>query len=136
MSNADTGVARCREAHRRLRGTAETIDDSIMARESLLPGWSVGHVLTHIARNADSVTRRLEGAIRNEIVPQYGSGAESRESEIERDVRRPAAAVIEDLIQANARVELAFDSMSARSWENLIVASSGVQAPARTLLFS
>jgi uncharacterized damage-inducible protein DinB len=34
---------------------------------SLLPGWSVGHVLSHLARNADSYVNLLQGR------PQYES---------------------------------------------------------------
>ncbi|MET0910545.1 MAG: maleylpyruvate isomerase N-terminal domain-containing protein, partial [Ilumatobacteraceae bacterium] len=41
---------------------------------SLLPGWTRGHVLTHIARNADSFVRLLEAAGRGEVVTQYAGG--------------------------------------------------------------
>ena len=37
----------------RLMGTLEGLDDAAARRPSLLPGWSVGHVLTHLARNAE-----------------------------------------------------------------------------------
>ena len=47
------------------------------ATPSTLPGWSIGHVLTHIARNADSSLRMLAG------LPQYWKGMESREVDIE-----------------------------------------------------
>ncbi len=45
-----------------------------MRGPSLLPEWSDGHVLTHLARNADSVVRRMEGAARGELVDQYPGG--------------------------------------------------------------
>ena len=55
-------VAGCVAAQARLDGALRGLDDAAARRPSLLPGWSVGHVLTHIARNADSVVWRLEGA--------------------------------------------------------------------------
>ena len=35
-------------------------------RPSLLPGWTRGHVLTHLARNADGMVRTLPGTVRGE----------------------------------------------------------------------
>ena len=40
----------------------DTIAD---AAERKLEGWTVGHVLTHLARNADSHVRMLEAAARS-----------------------------------------------------------------------
>ena len=55
------------EQTRLLIGTARSLDDAAVREASLCPPWSRGHVLTHLARNADSVVRRLEGAMRDEI---------------------------------------------------------------------
>ena len=52
-------------------------------RPSLLPGWSVGHVLTHLARNGDSVVWRLEGAALGELRDQYPGGLEQRREDID-----------------------------------------------------
>ena len=40
----------CRSAHRRLYAALESLDDETARRASLLPSWTVGHVLTHLAR--------------------------------------------------------------------------------------
>ncbi|MET0579484.1 MAG: maleylpyruvate isomerase N-terminal domain-containing protein, partial [Ilumatobacteraceae bacterium] len=42
-----------------LAGLGNDLDPSA---PSLLPRWTVGHVLTHIARNADSIARVLDAA--------------------------------------------------------------------------
>ena len=45
------------------------------AREpSLLPGWTRGHVLTHLARNADSQRHVLEAAVRGAPAERYPGG--------------------------------------------------------------
>ena len=46
-----------RLAHQRLIGTGSGLDDAQIRRASLLPEWSIGHVLTHLARNADGHSR-------------------------------------------------------------------------------
>ena len=45
---------------------------------SRLEGWTVGHVLTHLARNADSHTRMLDAAWHGEAVEQYAGGRQER----------------------------------------------------------
>ena len=54
-------------SHRGLEAMLEPIaGDLDVTAPSLLPGWTVGHVLTHLARNADSMTLALAGAERGE----------------------------------------------------------------------
>jgi len=60
QAEAEQVRAGIRESHARLHRTAAQADDATMRRPSRLPSWTVGHVLTHLARNADSVVRRLE----------------------------------------------------------------------------
>ena len=51
------------ESHRGLWAMLDELGEAVdPARPSLLPGWTVGHVLTHLARNADSMTRVLVAA--------------------------------------------------------------------------
>src|SRR2546421_337158 len=76
-------IARVTGAHMRLLEAVDRLTDEQVLRPSLLPGWTVGHVLTHVARNADSHVRRTEAAIRGEMVDQYPGGYAAREAEIE-----------------------------------------------------
>ena len=43
----------------RMLRTAATLDDAAVAAPSPLPGWTRGHVLTHLARNADGLGNLL-----------------------------------------------------------------------------
>jgi Mycothiol maleylpyruvate isomerase N-terminal domain len=70
-------IALCGDAHRRLLATAIHVDDEIARRPSRLPGWTVGHVVTHLARNADGHVRRLEGALRGLRFPDTREGLSS-----------------------------------------------------------
>lgn len=94
QAEAEQVRAGIRESHARLHLTAAQANDATMRRPSRLPAWTVGHVLTHLARNADSVVRRLEAVSRAELVDQYPDG---RTTEIEQGASRQAAAIVDDL---------------------------------------
>ena len=97
-------VAGCLAAQDGLLAALRGLDDAAARRPSLLPGWSVGHVLTHIARNADSVVWRLEGAAAGEVRDQYPGGLEQRKAEIEAGVGRPAGVLMADVSRTSAAV--------------------------------
>lgn len=86
-----------RLAHQRLLGTASRLDDAQTRRASLLPEWSIGHVLTHLARNADGHSRRFAAALRGADEPRYPGGAQQRCDEIDEGAGRPAAQILCDL---------------------------------------
>ena len=72
---------------------------------SRLPGWTVGHVLTHVARNADSIVRVLEASARGEIVERYAGGYAGRAAGIEAGASRPAAEQVDDVRSTIWRLE-------------------------------
>ena len=59
------------------------LDDRTARQPSRLPDWTVGHLVTHLARNADSFTWILEGCVAGEHRVQYPGGNERREADIE-----------------------------------------------------
>lgn len=85
---------------------------------SRLPGWTVAHVLTHLARNADAHARRLSGALSSKDVPKYQSGAHQRRSEIEKGVTRSTGAIIADLQSSMEHLEEIFTASTATGWPN------------------
>lgn len=93
----DRDVAGAAAAHQRLLMHLDERDPVASSRPSRLPGWTVGHVLTHLARNADSFVSVLEGADRGEIVDQYEGGADGRERDIEAGSTRPWSELVDDL---------------------------------------
>src|SRR5918995_3450961 len=58
------------------------------AAPSRLPHWSIGHVLTHLARNADSMVRVFDAAERGEVIDRYEGGVARRNAEIEAGATR------------------------------------------------
>ena len=126
----------CRRSHADLLAAIEDLTDEIARRASRLPEWSIGHVLSHVARNADSVVRRLEGAARGEVVDQYPGGFEGRRAEIEAGAMRQASALIADVRTSCLAAEAACEAMPADAWENITRAVGGREQPATVVVFS
>lgn len=135
MSKPRQDVEGCRTAHQHLRAVLEGLGDTDVTRASLLPGWSVGHVLTHLARNAEAMCRRIEGAIRSELVEQYPSGVAGREVEIERGAIRSLTVLRQDVVDWSSRLEDLFDSIDDDVWSRPVRTVSGTEHEVALLPF-
>ena len=102
-------------ANERLRATVAGLDDAAVRAPSLLPGWTRGHVLAHIARNADGYTNLLTWARTGVETPMYPS-AERRNADIEAGAGRSAAEQVADLEAAASRFAAAMDAMTPAAW--------------------
>jgi maleylpyruvate isomerase len=114
----DTTAARegCKAAHARLLATIDGLDDATAAGPGRLPGWSVGHVLTHLARQADGHIRMLDAAADGKVADQYAGGPEGRAAEIDAGAGRPAAELVADVAATIDRLEAAWDRTAAAVW--------------------
>ncbi len=110
-------IAGGRGAHQRLFSTLDGLDDETARRPSRLSGWNVGHVLTHLARNADSHVRMLEGASRGEALEQYAGGYEQRAADIEAGAGRRADVLRADVRSAAVRLEEAWTAAPTEAWD-------------------
>ncbi|MDP9239053.1 MAG: maleylpyruvate isomerase N-terminal domain-containing protein [Actinomycetota bacterium] len=120
------------ELDRRLTGLTE----EVARRPSLLPDWSVAHVLAHIARNADSVLRRLQGAIDDQVLDQYVGGHAGRAAEIKRSAAQPAPELLADVRASSAAVEATIDAMPDAAWDRLSRSVSGNLQPVHRVAYS
>ncbi|MGW0363534.1 maleylpyruvate isomerase family mycothiol-dependent enzyme [Streptomyces sp. NPDC002990] len=84
------------EATDRLLTAVAKLDKAALAEESHLPGWSRGHILAHLARNADALVNVFEGR------PMYES-ATARDADIERDAGRTLEEHLTDVRDSAAR---------------------------------
>ncbi|MFF3843773.1 maleylpyruvate isomerase family mycothiol-dependent enzyme [Streptomyces sp. NPDC002328] len=115
-----------REATERLLNAVAELDDASAAEPSRLPGWSRGHVLAHLARNADALVNVLEGR------PMYVDGA-TRDADIERDAPRPLDAHLADLRESAARLHAA--GAAPADWSRTVELRNGVTDSASRLPF-
>ncbi len=123
----DRDVAAAAEAHQRLLALLDghvAAGDLDPGRPSLLPGWSVGHVIAHLARNADSHIRMLDG------LSQYEGGALGREADITEGAGRGLAELVDDLRRSIWGLESRW--ATEVDWERTVTRLAG-PAPAHAL---
>ncbi|HEY7106699.1 MAG TPA: maleylpyruvate isomerase N-terminal domain-containing protein [Acidimicrobiia bacterium] len=84
---------------------------------SRLPGWTRGHVLTHIARNADAFAFAIDGAVRGEEVHMYPGGDEQRTRDIEAGAGRPVDELRADLAASQRHLDDAWARVEGDTWD-------------------
>jgi maleylpyruvate isomerase len=122
-------LARIQAATEGLLRTAASLADADIGEPSLLPGWTRGHVLTHVARNADGGTRLLTWARTGVETLEYASMA-ARAAEIEAGHRRTAPELLDDMRDSAARFADAYRAMPEEAWARPLRWTSGKQRPA------
>lgn len=113
----------------RLIATAASLTDEQVRQPSPLPGWSRGHVLTHLARNADGLRNLLTWARTGVRTPQYAN-QEARDAEIEAGAGRAAAAQLADLAESAAAFAAACDLLADADWDAMVQGLNGPPHPA------
>jgi maleylpyruvate isomerase len=99
----------------RLLATVDGMREEQLTEPSLLPGWTRGHVLAHVARNADGLVNLLTGARTGVPTPMYPS-PDAREHDIESGSKRSLAEHAADLRASAARFDAAVAAMPEAAW--------------------
>jgi len=121
------------DAQQRFDHAIADLDDADIGRPSGLPGWTVGHVLTHVARNADSHVRRADAAARGEVVDQYPGGYRGRNEEIESGAHRTAPAIVADVRESAEQLRLRWLDLPDLAWSATTRDVGGRERPLREL---
>jgi len=120
-------AVRCSAA--RLAATLDTLTD-LQAREpSALPGWSRGHVITHIARSAD-VYRWLLTLARTGAAPGPRADGPALERALREGAGRDAAELVADVRGSLGRMLDEAAAMPAECWPTMVTALAGWPHPA------
>src|SRR5213592_1180586 len=104
------------QATQRLLGTALIITDPDLRVPSMLPGWTRGHVLAHVARNADAMRNALAGVRTGQDRPAYAS-AEAREAGIEQGAGRRASELAADLADSAMALRTVARQLPDEGWQ-------------------
>ncbi|MFD8084930.1 maleylpyruvate isomerase family mycothiol-dependent enzyme [Kitasatospora sp. NPDC059722] len=123
-----------RESTRSMLETVAGLEPAAVAEPSALPGWSRGHVLAHLARNADSLVNLLTGARTGTDIPQYAS-EEARDQEIQDGAGRPLETQLADLRESHERFAAAAALMADEDWATDVHHRSGAVFPAADLVW-
>jgi maleylpyruvate isomerase len=119
-------LASVREATERVLTAAAGLDNASVTEPSRLPGWSRGHVLAHLSRNADALVNVLEGR------PMYAA-ASIRDADIDRDAPRPLDVQVADLRESAARFQAA--GAAPADWSRSVELRNGVVDSASRIPF-
>lgn len=119
-------LASVRDATERLLTAVSSLDNAALAEPSRLPGWTRGHVLAHLARNADALVNVLEGR------PMYVS-AQARDADIERDAPRALDVQLADLRESAARFQKAGEAPA--DWSRTVELRNSVTDSAARMPF-
>ncbi len=117
-------------ANDRLLTSAEKLPPESVAEPSLLPGWSRGHVLTHLARQADALLNLFTWVRTGVVTPAYASVA-ARAADIEAGSGRPLDEQLADLRESCARLQSAGRDLPVEAWAVQLELPDGPQVAAR-----
>ncbi|MDL5200900.1 maleylpyruvate isomerase family mycothiol-dependent enzyme [Streptomyces sp. ALI-76-A] len=119
-------LASVHDATERLLSAVAELDNASVTEPSRLPGWTRGHVLAHLARNADALVNVLEGR------PMYVSG-DARDADIERDAPRTLDVHLADLRASAARFQQT--ASAPADWSRTVELRGGVTDSASRVPF-
>jgi maleylpyruvate isomerase len=122
-------------AHAGLLASLAGLDDAGARAPSNLPGWTRGHVITHLARNADSFTGMIAAAARGEVTEQYPGGIRQRADDIEAGAGRSAAELIADVERACRQLEQVWTTTTEEMWRTGAGRSRDALVPLHELPF-
>jgi maleylpyruvate isomerase len=88
----------------------ENLSNDEVAADSLLPNWSRGHVLSHLANNARGLSNLIEWALTGIQKDMYVS-VEQRGIDIENDAKRPGNEIIADFLEQSKVFEANLDRL-------------------------
>ncbi|MGW4381961.1 maleylpyruvate isomerase family mycothiol-dependent enzyme [Kitasatospora sp. NPDC004531] len=132
MSDATTAAGQLQatvESTELLLHTLAELKPEEVFEPSALPGWTRGHVLAHIARNADSLVILLNNARTGREDPQYASSA-ARNAGIEADSGRPLDVQLADIRDSQQRFVDAARLLAPEHWQAVLTHRSGYTFPA------
>ncbi|MET1007339.1 MAG: maleylpyruvate isomerase family mycothiol-dependent enzyme [Propionibacteriaceae bacterium] len=120
-------------ATQQLLGDTISVSDEDWRAPSRLPGWTRGHVATHLARQADALRRLIDGARTGQPAEMYPEPGQ-RDLEIDAGAPRSGLELQIDLDTAAGALSDAFEAVEQEeSWDAVVELRGGDKAPVRLL---
>lgn len=112
-----------------LDSAVDALPDDALRAPSALPGWSRAHVVAHVARNAEALTRLATWARTGVETPMYAD-REQRAAEIESSARAPAETLRAELTRTARALDAAVAALDDESWRAPVRSALGRAIPA------
>lgn len=117
------------EGQRRLEDATGALKPEAVHEPSTLPGWTRGHIITHIARNADALVNLLAWARTGDPTPMYAT-PEQRNADIEAGAGRDLDSQLADLRESGKRFAEAATALTPEAWSARVKSALGRDIPA------
>jgi maleylpyruvate isomerase len=112
-----------------LTRAVNALPDDTLRAPSGLPGWSRAHVVAHVARNAEALTRLATWARTGIETPMYPS-REHRAAEIETSAQAPVDVLRAELTTTAADLDAALAALDDTTWQAEVRSALGRPIPA------
>lgn len=116
----DDCVAGCAASHQALLALLDSVShddiDSWCAQPSLLPNWSRGYVLAHLARNADSHSHLFSEAALGREGEQYAGGLKGRAEGIAAEAKLSGKELVRRTRESIYQLEAAWARSPGEAW--------------------
>lgn len=106
----------------------DALPDDALRVPSALPGWSRAHVIGHVARNAEALTRLATWARTGVQTPMYVD-AEQRGADIEASARGTADTLRRDLSRTADELDVALAALDDTTWGATVRSALGRDIP-------
>jgi maleylpyruvate isomerase len=120
-------------AQHKLDCAVTRMDPTLLCNPSLVPGWSRGHIVAHLAANAESHFRRTKAAADGYMVDQYSGGGSGRDLEIETRSRHSAESLIQGVLLSGAALTEQWQSVHPGAWSARVKQLNGPDLELRDL---
>lgn len=107
----------------------DALPDDALRAPSALPDWTRAHVVAHIARNAEALTRLATWARTGVETPMYPS-REHRAEEIESSSHAPADVLRRELVTTAETLDAALAALDDTTWQAQVRSALGRPIPA------
>ncbi len=107
----------------------DKLSDDALRAPSALPGWTRAHVVGHVARNAEALSRLTTWASTGEETPMYAD-RDQRAAEIERSASLSARVLRDDLAGTAEILDGALADLTPAQWQAQVRSALGRTVPA------
>ncbi|MEO6086835.1 MAG: maleylpyruvate isomerase family mycothiol-dependent enzyme [Umezawaea sp.] len=112
-------------ANTRLPGLLHGLTDESVIADSVLPGWTRGHVLAHLAGVAAALARQVEYGLEDRKVDVYDGGRPARDAAINARAANPAADLVEAVLASAGAFDRALAKIGPDDWTRSVVYRDG-----------
>lgn len=112
--------------------TVAALSDAELREPSALKDWARSHVVAHLARNAEALSRLAHWAATGEETPMYPDAA-SRNADIERTAGNPADVLRSELRATAAELDRRLSALDDAAWSAPVRTAQGRPIPGREI---